>query len=1154
MSSQLVGIADRYDRELAGVTDETLKRIFAAYDTSYRNLVKNLREAFPRLEQAGSISTLVRQGAIAAELGEALKFINPEAAKELERLGRDTIQQAGDLGQQMAGDALKYVGVQSTFTTVPVGAVRNQAERFRERLVNYSDQQASSISAVVEQGLIQGWGTRKIEGQLRGLGVSFKSNAETVARTETLSAYNGAARSRYEQAGVAYIQWIATPAEGTCSLCYARNTKVWKITEAPSIPAHPRCLPGDTLIFSPTIQGSASRQYTGQIVTIQTTSGKKLTATPNHPVFTDNGWIPLNQITEGDYVFSSIGAEDAVRLISPDNYQRPALISEVVRSFRESTGVGSVSMKVSPEYFHGDGEGSDVCVVSTNGLLRNDGYTETLEPFSHQHFIRRLVRALELLSPGLSAFLSPRQRPSLHSLMSVFNLPSPGGRIHSAPLNSLSLRLASDVHTSISQYQPDSGSLDAICLCESVFGLPLNISDNNQVPYISIGSTNSGFTGPVFEKLNLLLSALYSPPLNFAKQPLTVQPELSSSSLNRLSGKVKRDRVVNVRVSHFEGTVYNIETQTGWYFANSILTHNCRCTTLPVSSLDQIDTAFYESYSQDGLDDLARQKLQPDNGLTYWEKKAGATLAKPAWVPGQVIPKAEPLTANSLKWTRPANIPAKAKLQVVDIEQVWKDYQENGITLDLSDPATRARVDRLKADILNAVESGGKFTAPKLTFAKAGNEFNIPPGFDVTDGRHRITAFKELGFTSVKAYVDGDKPTAPAKPAAAKAQPQITPKPYMVNDMYAAEGKLIQRVKEHERAIYEINRSKETSFTVDGKTLTKQEALDLATAAMKKAKQEALKSSLDTLERLAQKKKNDPDNFGYAADIGESSGRDSQHDWLQPKLTAVPPAVEFNIKKQIITVDDNDGNYAEIKIVDPKVFAALYKKYQPIIQEMDVDARREINAESRLDDLARIQGTTREITQQRIQSIQEFSVFEYSGIRAADAGKTTFWDVEKDKERQVTDEHRQHARRINDYIENSPKYDGVVYRGFRQDTGDAGSYVEKIKAALKSDDGYSLRSVSSFSSDFEVAKEFAAKSGDGKKPPPEVFLIEVKRNTRGASIRSVSEIPMEAEVLVPNGTRYRYVGERVVIGSVANAALTTKGPTGRIVIYEVEEF
>ncbi len=241
MSRQLVNIADRYDVELDKASQDVLKRIAAAYDVSYRAMVAKLRDAMPRLQQAGSISTLVRQGAIAAELGEALKFLNPGNEQAIEQLGYDVIQQAVDLGQQMAGDSLNYIGLQAPFTTIPIGAVRNQAERFRERLVNYSNQQASQISAVVEQGLIQGWGTRKIEGQLKTLGVSFKSNAETIARTETMSAYNGAARSRYEQAGVAYVQWIATPAEGTCSLCYARNTKAWKTTEAPAIPAHPRC-------------------------------------------------------------------------------------------------------------------------------------------------------------------------------------------------------------------------------------------------------------------------------------------------------------------------------------------------------------------------------------------------------------------------------------------------------------------------------------------------------------------------------------------------------------------------------------------------------------------------------------------------------------------------------------------------------------------------------------------------------------------------------------------------------------------------------------------------------------------------------------------------------------------------------------------------
>jgi SPP1 gp7 family putative phage head morphogenesis protein len=241
VSRQLVNIADRYDAELDKASQDVLKRIAAAYDVSYRAMVAKLRDAMPRLQQAGSISTLVRQGAIAAELGEALKFLNPSNEQAIEQLGYDVIQQAVDLGQQMAGDSLNYIGLQAPFTTIPIGAVRNQAERFRERLVNYSNQQASQISAVVEQGLIQGWGTRKIEGQLKTLGVSFKSNAETIARTETMSAYNGAAKSRYEQAGVAYVQWIATPAEGTCSLCYARNTKAWKTAEAPAIPAHPRC-------------------------------------------------------------------------------------------------------------------------------------------------------------------------------------------------------------------------------------------------------------------------------------------------------------------------------------------------------------------------------------------------------------------------------------------------------------------------------------------------------------------------------------------------------------------------------------------------------------------------------------------------------------------------------------------------------------------------------------------------------------------------------------------------------------------------------------------------------------------------------------------------------------------------------------------------
>jgi SPP1 gp7 family putative phage head morphogenesis protein len=686
VSRQLVNIADRYDAELDKASQDVLKRIAAAYDVSYRAMVAKLRDAMPRLQQSGSISTLVRQGAIAAELGEALKFLNPSNEQAIERLGYDVIQQAVDLGQQMAGDSLKYIGLQAPFTTIPIGAVRNQAERFRERLVNYSNQQASQISAVVEQGLIQGWGTRKIEGQLKTLGVSFKSNAETIARTETMSAYNGAAKSRYEQAGVAYVQWIATPAEGTCSLCYARNTKAWKTAEAPSIPAHPRC----------------------------------------------------------------------------------------------------------------------------------------------------------------------------------------------------------------------------------------------------------------------------------------------------------------------------------------------RCTYLPTASLSDIDTAFYEDYSKQGLDDLERQGLQPDNGPTYWEKKAGITPAKPSWVPGQAVPVA---------------------------------------------------------------------------------------------------------------------------PVAAKPAPTI--KPYNPDTVYKTEGELIDRISKTSSLIGRIARLKSGEVTtIEGVQYSREDAIAKLKSDNATEKRNLLIMALNKLEDMDKALKNDPNSLRFAPNV---FSQDDGHDWLQPKLYGILPNVTFGQKGDAIYIDDAQGNSIPIYIPDSRQILALFKKYQPMIDRVEAAAgTKPVNLDSQLDDLAEIHGVSRAVAKDRMNAIEHFSGPDYPGIRAGDGGRSTYY-TEDGKKENTTPWHREQAKLINDYINDSPKYDGVLYRGFRQDTVDGAAYVEDIKKALKSNDGYSLRSFSSFSSNYQVAQNFAVLK-DGADDPPEAFLIEVKRNTRGASIRSVSSITDEDEVMVPKATRYRYIGERVA------EVPTISGATTRVTVYEVEEF
>lgn len=47
-------------------------------------------------------------------------------------------------------------------------------------------------------------------------------------------------------------------------------------------------------------------------------------------------------------------------------------------------------------------------------------------------------------------------------------------------------------------------------------------------------------------------------------------------------GTIAFDQIVEIRVRHFEGHVYNLENENGWYIANGLIIHNCRCTATPI--------------------------------------------------------------------------------------------------------------------------------------------------------------------------------------------------------------------------------------------------------------------------------------------------------------------------------------------------------------------------------------------------------------------------------------------------------------------------------------------------------------------------------------------------------------------------------------------
>lgn len=246
MSARLIAIADEYEQATADLEQQVLDRIYAAFDASLRETRRQIQEVYPRLQSlqdSGQLTILNRQALIAQELAEFQKLLKPEQADQVEALTGELLQLSTENGQRLAEVLTREIDPRypiAAFSRVPIEAVAAQARDFRERLFRYSDQQASLISATVEQGLTLGWGTQKTAGQLNALGVSFKSNAESVARTETMAAYNRGAQDRYERSGIGFIQVVATPSEGLCNYCSARNGKVYKLGDV-SVPYHVRC-------------------------------------------------------------------------------------------------------------------------------------------------------------------------------------------------------------------------------------------------------------------------------------------------------------------------------------------------------------------------------------------------------------------------------------------------------------------------------------------------------------------------------------------------------------------------------------------------------------------------------------------------------------------------------------------------------------------------------------------------------------------------------------------------------------------------------------------------------------------------------------------------------------------------------------------------
>lgn len=337
------------------------------------------------------------------------------------------------------------------------------------------------------------------------------------------------------------------------------------------------CLvPSTPVTSSSPIRGAARRWYEGEVIHLTTASGHEITATPNHPILTDRGWVSIGLINEGDNVIRYVGT-DRMSLGRNDVQYMDTPIGEI---FSSLSLVGATQrVPASIEQFHGDGQNGNVDIVTINSQLRNGVKASSAHPIYQFNFPRANMCQSDLIRDGL---IDAPMRPAtslpnrlMHSMCHMHLL----FWRHLGNLHAFGLRTGAK-YMGILKNLFNHAVIYPILTAQRELGSPMDILSNN-------GFAVNRINGPdlrdsrrsKYHSQNLRLRMSSQNHARGAQQsPNTPSANMKSLGeiVNTPASDIGIDKVVGINRTHYAGHVYNLHTQSECYLADSIVSHNCR--------------------------------------------------------------------------------------------------------------------------------------------------------------------------------------------------------------------------------------------------------------------------------------------------------------------------------------------------------------------------------------------------------------------------------------------------------------------------------------------------------------------------------------------------------------------------------------------------
>lgn len=334
---------------------------------------------------------------------------------------------------------------------------------------------------------------------------------------------------------------------GVSALTYADGRNIRASTYAEML-ARTKCLPGDVPVTGARVVAAHRRFHEGEWVTVRTHSGYEFSGTPNHPMLTQRGWVPLGELAMSDHLVRDRSAVEHRPASGHEHVEnRPPTIAEV---FDAIAGVGGIERKRAafPD-FHGDGSDSYVHVATSDGVLCVGDFA----PIG-QRSLKGLLAPSDVRLVAGAAF----RYPLTHGFVipgspSLFAGPPPDSgliedALHGSELASVFACQGADRSSRLVRRHDGSG---------------WEIVAEPRV-FASIEASAGGVGARAHE----------SGSLDVLVDRARVSPELTSDRRRPEARPVQLDHVISLDRCHRAGHVYNLTTRDGYFTALDYYTGN----------------------------------------------------------------------------------------------------------------------------------------------------------------------------------------------------------------------------------------------------------------------------------------------------------------------------------------------------------------------------------------------------------------------------------------------------------------------------------------------------------------------------------------------------------------------------------------------------